>query len=194
MRRRSSPLALVVLAPLALVACRAASGAPGPRGGEIGGATASTAPPPAVDAGLALCSMDAKELVGCRDECDRSVASSCAVLAARLSEGKDAPHDLPGALRAWERACDAGDALACVSASRMWAQGHGAPASREKQVERLTKACELGDATSCMVAGRALAKGSGVPADAAAARRMFEHACGGGVEQGCDALDLDAGT
>lgn len=188
MKRALAPISIAVWA--ACAAPRApTAGAPTSAGGREAGALGGSSE----DAGFAPCADGAEDLTGCREECERGVASSCAILGGRLAEGRDAPHDPPGALRAYERGCDARDALSCVAAARMWAAGRGAPASRERQLGRLSQACELGDATSCMTAARAYAHGRGTERDETKARSLFERACGGGVEEGCAELGLDAG-
>jgi TPR repeat protein len=179
--------AITVLA-LSLVAC-AARHARTARGGGGSGGEASTegaSYPASADAGgLQACVRDAKDLSACVEDCDRGIATSCAILAART-------HDATRAVSLHERACELKESASCVTAARMHASGSGVPPSRAKQLELMVTACTLGDAIACGMPAKAFATGNGVVRDERRARELWQRGCGGGVESACHALG-DAG-
>lgn len=171
---------------LLLVACgaQAKSGATSSGTSEVAlGKPAETAP----DAGAftpRTCVHDFKDPRPCSEECDRGIAASCAILAARS-------HDT-WAVQLYERACDLRDASSCTTAARFHASGKGVPPDRAKQMELLTKACRFGQPESCSTPAKAFATGNGVPRDEHKATELWERGCSGGVATACDALP-DAG-
>ncbi len=169
-----------LLLPLVVVACGARHAALGTQHESHVGFTATTAS--TVDAGaLRACVHDAKDLSPCHEDCDRGIASACALIAER------APNPTAGVL-AHERACELQVAQSCVSAARMHASGTGVPPNRVKQITLLDKACRFGDAFACSVPAKAYATGNGVPQDERRAHELWQKACAGGVEQACEAI------
>lgn len=184
---------------VSLVAIASACGGPAARGtlssGTPGGATGADEPAPteSADAGaLRVCTREAKDPLPCAEDCDRGIASSCAVLATRTEHGEGVPRDLTRAVTLHERACELKDSASCMVAARMHASGAGVPPSRAKQLDLLAHACLLGDPLACALPARAFASGAGVLRDEQRARELWQRACGGGVESACTALG-DAG-
>lgn len=176
-----------------------ACGSPSAKSAAPEGATGASGPTPrsaadgAADAGaLRVCSREAKDALPCAEECDRGIASSCAVLATRTEHGAGVPRDLTRAVMLHERACELKDSGSCTIAARMHASGTGVPPSRAKQLDLLSHACLLGDPIACALPARAFASGAGVMRDERRARELWQRACGGGVESACEALG-DAG-
>lgn len=130
------------------------------------------------------CVHDFKDPRPCSEECDRGIATSCAILAGRS-------HDT-WAVQLYERACDLRDASACTTAARFHASGKGVTPDRAKQMDLLTKACRFGQAESCSTPAKAFATGNGVPRDERKATELWERGCSGGIESACNALP-DAG-
>ncbi|MDB4944888.1 MAG: hypothetical protein JWP97_4422 [Labilithrix sp.] len=156
---------------------------------------AGGAPPAApVDGAQRACVYGASDLRPCEEDCDRRLAFSCALLAARIERGIETTdggveRDLPRALLLHERACELLDVASCSNAARMVAAGAGAPPSRRRQVELLEKACRLGDALACTVPARAYANGTGVARDPARATALWERACASGAAAACGEVD-----
>ncbi len=172
------------------VAGRASAGATGPL---VEGTGSELSASSLADGGNArVCTHDGKDVAPCAEDCDRGLASGCALLAARVEHGDRVPMDLTRAVVLYERARELRDAPSCVSASRMHASGAGVPPSRTRQLDLLSKACVGGDATSCVQAAKAFARGVGVPRDERRAAELWQRACTGGIESACDALG-DAG-
>ncbi|MBX3186215.1 MAG: sel1 repeat family protein [Labilithrix sp.] len=180
MRRGALVIALVI-------GCGAPARAPDARDplakASPGGAAAERA-----EGAPRACTHDVEDLAPCAEECDRAIAFSCTVLAARVERGDRVPRDLTRAVRIHERACELRDAASCVNAARMYASGAGVPPSRAKQIELLGAACMLGDAFACAVPAKAFASGNGVARDPRRAEELWQHACAGGVESACASL------
>jgi len=130
------------------------------------------------------CIHGAKDLTPCGEDCDRGIASGCAILAEDAERAKSPTR----AVVLHERACELKEASACVSAARMHAAGSGVPPSRKKQIDLLETACRLGDGFACSVPAKAYATGNGVARDEQRAHDLWQRACAAGVEQGCEEI------
>ena len=171
-----------IAAVLVLAACGGAGRAATPSA-PVGPATTTSTM--AADAGvLVLCVPDGKDTAPCAEECNRGIASSCEILADRIST-----HEPARAVALHERACDLRDPAACVAAARMHGAGRGVVPDRKRQVELLVAACNLGDTTSCSSAARALSTAAGVPQDDARARALWQRACLGGDASSCEDVE-----
>jgi TPR repeat protein len=175
----------------ALAAC---ASAPKQAGSDRRASTPTSSEATTEDAGdVRACAADGKEVAPCVEDCDRGIASACAIVATRAERGDGVPRDLTRAVTLHERACDLRDALSCIAAAHMHSAGIGVSPNRARQMDLLATACKLGDATACSVPAKAYASGAGVPRDAKRARELWEHACAAGLEPACEAI-ADAGV
>jgi hypothetical protein len=181
-----SSLALVVSLLAACAARPPGASTEGPRANpSLAGPSSSVE-----DAGAATvraCVRGAKDVAPCSEDCDRGIASACAILASRVERGEGVAKDPTRAASLHERACELGDAASCVVAARMHAGGLGVPPNRARQMELLVAACNLGDAFACVTPAKAFATGAGVPRDERRAAELAARACAGGIESACEA-------
>lgn len=127
---------LVLLAAMALGACRATEASPQGKGVDK---------PIDVASVIAGCT----ELEDCNRQCAEKSASSC-VSAGRLYEfGHGVAADPARAFRLYEQACDSKYAGGCYNAAVLLESGKGVERELGRARQLYAKVCEMGSKTSC---------------------------------------------
>ena len=158
---RARSLAVVLLAPLAVVA--------------LGGCSASgpVAPPPRLESAHSRLER----------ECGAGTAAACARLASQLASD---PASADRSLQLQARACELGDGPACVAVARAGLSGPSE--ARGAAGASLARACELGAASGCLQLAGLHRRGVLVAADLGRARELTSRACLGNAPLGCGEL------
>lgn len=115
--------------------------------------------------------------------------AACTDLASVLTRVGDARRAEAHAIL--DHACDADEPRACSYLGLIYTEGLGVPyndASWRAGARLYQKSCDLGRLGSCWHLGLLYRAGHGVPQSAARARALFEKACDGGDDSGCDEL------
>lgn len=117
---------------------------------------------------------------------------ACAVLAARLRDGRPAPtDDLVRAFALVEPVCTArSNPAACRETAVLLADGLGTAPDEPRAVVLLEAACAAADTEACVALAGLVAAGRGIEADVSRAVRLFETACEAGQGAGCFELAL----
>jgi TPR repeat protein len=137
-----------------------------------------------VDEGAALASFER----GCQlDDADACMAAG----GMRSTGPVMSQRDDKKALVWLSHACDLGKADACDATGKVLL--HGAdlgPAVLEQAAQAFRRGCAGDDFAACSDLGVMYGRGQGVPQDLSRARELFQKACDGGAQSGCDNLKL----
>lgn len=121
------------------------------------------------------------DVVGCKRECDRGSATSCANLGLMYEKGSGVRQSATSALKAYERACDAGDVAGCTGLAYLYSKGEGVKRDANRAKAVFDKACRKGHARACS----GLAQQERVAGRIDAAIPMFSRACRLGYGRAC---------
>jgi len=116
--------------------------------------------------------------------CELGDADGCRAWGWLLETGQGVTRNLPGAMRAYERACNGRDAFACLRLADAAQKGRGVPSDTRRAAALAVEACDLGELRGCTFRGAQLVAAN----DLRGGIRQFERACSGGESVACTEL------
>ncbi len=102
-------------------------------------------------------------------------------------QGRDVPVDLTHARAAAKKACDLGSSDGCTGQSAL-AKVTSTGTTTAEAAQMLEDGCNAGQLRTCVMLGQTLMNGSGGVVDRRRAIALFQKACDGRLQEGCDQL------